>query len=65
MGANTKAGQEGRGEGRREKAYEVKERGRSGGGRGTGGRRLWKVFDSAQKPLLGWMYGGNGIGIGE
>lgn len=38
---------------RRERAYWMMERGWEGGGSGTGGLRLWKVFVWGQNPLFG------------
>ncbi|GLT29883.1 hypothetical protein SLA2020_368540 [Shorea laevis] len=42
---------------RRERQYRVVERGREGGGRGTGGRRLWKVLGWGQNPVVGSIAG--------
>jgi len=38
---------------RRERVYDTAETAASGGGRGNGGLRLWKVLETRLKPLFG------------
>ena len=43
--------------------WSVMEIGSEGGGNGTGGLRLWKIFVSEQNPFLGSIFGAFAINV--